>query len=239
MKLKYFSDAFLDSLPDDHLLGVSAICSEYRKFDREAEGRLEYIGDYLSSLAIFQAYATSNNYQMNPSVPATAADPQNTINNIRNFFVQNEGEITRLLNGVYLQRETQKFEARFQSEFAYVFSEDDFNHIQKLINEMRDIVMSSDIITAKHKQRLLERLERLQKELHKTTSDLDRFWGFVGEAGIVIGKFGKDIQPLVDRIKELTNIVWKVIAMKELLLDNSNPIALPEPKLTDNKTVAT
>lgn len=118
---------------------------------------------------------------------------------------------------------------------AYVFSDDDFSTIQKLINEMRDIITSSDIITANHKRRLLERLERMQRELHKTTSDLDRFWGFIGEAGIAIGKFGNDIKPLVDRIHELAKIVWKTITLKETLLNNHMPISLPESDtLIDN-----
>jgi hypothetical protein len=80
----------------------------------------------------------------------------------------------------------------------------------------------------------------MQRELHKTTSDLDRFWGFIGEAGIAIGKFGNDIKPLVDRINELAKIVWKTIALKETLLNNHMPISLPESdSMIDNKDTIT
>ena len=42
------------------------------------------------------------------------------------------------------------------------------------------------------------RLERLQSELHKTVPDIDRIWGMFEEAGVMLGKFGKDAKPLVD-----------------------------------------
>lgn len=239
MKTSAFSEEFLSNLPDDSLIGLASICSEFRKLQGEAKSRPEFFEDYLTALAIFQAYANSNNYSMNPSVPSAASSPQDNIGSIQQFFSGNEAVVTQLLNTVYMQRETKKYEARFQSESAYIFSDDDYATIQKLINEMRDIISNSDVITAKHKQRLLERLERLQREIHKTTSDLDRFWGFVGEAGIVIGKFGNDIKPLVDRIRELSNIVWKAIALKEMLLDKSNPISLPEPNYSGDNTVST
>ena len=38
-------------------------------------------------------------------------------------------------------------------------------------------------------------------------SDLDRFWGFVGDAGEVIGQLGKDAKPFTHRIKDIMNIV--------------------------------
>jgi hypothetical protein len=76
---------------------------------------------------------------------------------------------------------------------------------------MSNIISGTDAIPEKHKRRLLERLERMQRELHKKTSDFDRFWGFIGEVGIVVGKFGKDIKPFIDRVRELTEIVSKAI----------------------------
>jgi hypothetical protein len=82
-------------------------------------------------------------------------------------------------------------------------------------------VCSSDL----HRARLLRRLESLQSEMHKKMSDVDRIWGLVGDAGIVIGKFGKDAKPIVDRIKELSQIAWKTQARTEELSSSSkNPL---------------
>ncbi|MDD4295136.1 MAG: hypothetical protein PHP69_06455, partial [Candidatus Omnitrophica bacterium] len=62
-----------------------------------------------------------------------------------------------------------------------------------------------------------KRLEKLQQELHKRVSDLDRFWGIVGDAGVMLGKFGEDAKHLVDRIKELVDIIWRVQSRSEAI----------------------
>ncbi len=66
-----------------------------------------------------------------------------------------------------------------------------------------------------HPAALLKRLERLQQEMHKKVSDLDRFWGLIGDAGVMLGKFGRDARPLVDTIKELTNCIWRAQTCSE------------------------
>ncbi len=48
----------------------------------------------------------------------------------------------------------------------------------------------------------------MQSELHKKISDVDRYWGLVAEAGVVLGKLSKDSKPIVARIKELAEIIW-------------------------------
>jgi hypothetical protein len=60
-------------------------------------------------------------------------------------------------------------------------------------------------------------------------SDLDRFWGFVGDAGVVMGKFGNDVKPLKDRIGEMMGLVWKTQAHAEKLSSGS-----PNPFLKEN-----
>jgi len=58
-------------------------------------------------------------------------------------------------------------------------------------------------------------LEAMQGELHKKTSDIDRFWGFIGEVGINIRKFGENMRPISERVQELGKIVIAVIYAKE------------------------
>lgn len=109
--------------------------------------------------------------------------------------------------------------------FFYEFTDGDLKRIQKIINELREQVSSSTIFEEDHKRRLLRRLESLQSEMHKKMSDVDRIWGLVGDAGIAIGKFGKDAKPFVDRIKELSQIAWKTQARAEELPSSSvNPL---------------
>jgi hypothetical protein len=237
LKAEFFNDAFFDSLPDDDLLCLSVICQEFRKLDRSASGKPEFHEDFLNALAVFKAYAELKKFPTDP--PPPGADAGRNMQNIRDFFTRNEEIVIRRLNTEYVERQTRKHADRFASESAYSFSDEDYSRIQTLINEIRDLIVATEVIAPRHKQRLLERLERLQQELHKTTSDLDRFWGFIGEAGVVLGKFGKDIKPLVDRVRELAEIVWKTIGAKEKLLDNSNPILIPSSDQPNDKTVAT
>lgn len=110
--------------------------------------------------------------------------------------------------------------------FFYEFTDGDLNRIQQLINELRDQVSTSTLFDDGHKVRLLRRLETLQAEMHKKVSDVDRLWGLIGDAGIAIGKFGKDAKPFVDRIKELSQITWRTQSRAEEL-----PSGAPNPFL--------
>jgi hypothetical protein len=94
---------------------------------------------------------------------------------------------------------------------------------------LREQINSSNLFEQTHKERLLKRLEKLQAEMHKKMSDIDRFWGLIGDAGIVIGKFGKDAKPFVDRMKEISDIVWRTQSRAEEL-----PSGTPPPSLQDN-----
>ena len=114
--------------------------------------------------------------------------------------------------------------------FSYTFSDADLKRVQQLINELREQVTSSELFEEDHRRRLLNRLEKLQAELHKKMSDLDRFWGFVGDAGVALGKFGKDSKPFVDRIREMTQIVWNTQSDAEKL-----PSSTPNPFQLENK----
>lgn len=98
---------------------------------------------------------------------------------------------------------------------VYEFSDEEHNRIQELINELRAEIPKAPLIDEGHKQRLLRKLETLQQELHKKVSDLDAFFGFFGLLGIEIGKFGNNIKPLVDRSKEIGDIIINVVKAVE------------------------
>jgi hypothetical protein len=119
------------------------------------------------------------------------------------------------------------FKNKFKNGFAYEFTQGDIKRIQDLINELRAEIGKSAKIPDEHKTRLLKRLEKLQSEMHKKMSDLDRFWGLVGDAGVVIGKFGNDAKPIVDRIREIAAIVWRTQSNAEELPSGTQNPMLP------------
>ena len=119
------------------------------------------------------------------------------------------------------------FRAQFRTAlgtgFHYEFSQGDLERIQELVNQLREIISASTHLQNDHQQRLLRRLEKLQSELHKKVSDLDRFWGLIGDAGVVLGKLGNDAKPLVDRIREIADIVWRTQSRAEELPSGTRP----------------
>ncbi len=109
--------------------------------------------------------------------------------------------------------------------FVYEFSQGDLERIQVLVTELRKNLTDSNSLEEGHRQRLLSRLEKLQSELHKKVSDLDRFWGIASDAIVLVGKLGEESKPLVDRFREIADIVWRTQARAEELPSGSkNPL---------------
>ena len=120
------------------------------------------------------------------------------------------------------------FKVGIGKTFAYEFSQGDFEKIQSLINELRELITRASGLEKEHQRRLLGRLERLQSEMHKKVSDLDRFWGLIGDAGVALGKLGNDAKPIVDRIREIAEITWNTQSRAEEL-----PSGTSLPRLGD------
>lgn len=110
---------------------------------------------------------------------------------------------------------------------------DDFSKVQTLLNELRDLMAASEDIADAHKKRLLRRLEKLQSELHKTSSDLDRYFGVLVDIATTLGTCGGKIKPMVDRVCELMDVGAKVMYAAQgvpMLPDQSKR---PEKKLLE------
>lgn len=169
------------------------------------------------------------------TLPELPVIDHNSIANLKSFveYVKKvKKTVQPLIDQENRSSKNQKFFALIQQKksdlnkgFYYEFTDGDIKRIQLLVNELRDEISSSNLFNDEHRQRLLRRLETMQSEIHKKMSDVDRIWGLVGDAGVVIGKFGKDAKPIVDRIKELSKIAWRTQARaEELPSDSSNPL---------------
>lgn len=146
---------------------------------------------------------------------------QELVKYIEGVIVSLKGHATKLKIDSYKNR----YNTVLKSAFAYEFSQGDLDRVQVLVDEIRNHITENTSLEENHKFRLLKRLEKLQMELHKRVSDLDRFWGLVGDAGVVLGKLGKDAKPIVDRVKEIAEITWKTQARTEELPSGSqNPV---------------
>jgi hypothetical protein len=223
-----FTDEYFEGLNSDPKIAIHQISTLFNsKRDGNNTSNLNF---HLEYFAIAESFI--NGYELEIDLPSLLSiDTQTKIKKITSFAVS---IITNLNDYVRENKEAGEltnfrkiFSTKFGNPFVYEFSDGDISRIQLLLNELRESISSSSDFDEKHKRRLLKRLESLQSELHKKMSDLDHFWGLVGDAGVVLGKFGKNAKPFVDRIKEITNIVWNTQSRAEELPSGTSSPALP------------
>jgi len=220
-----FDDEFIENLPDEPVLALQAVTD---RFVSEVEAlNVADLGEKRSS--ILQGFSLIKNLAdkiegMEIAFPKLSGSGDSWKIRIANFCVNLQDQIYDLVITEGSAKLDQRYGAKFNQGFCYEFSQDDIDRSQTLITELRAEISNSNFFEENHRQRLLLRLEKLQSELHKKMPDIDRIWGLVGDAGVVLGKFGKDAKPLVDRFKELAQIGWKNQARaEELPPDCGNP----------------
>jgi hypothetical protein len=216
-----FSEDFIDSLKDDPVSGTIALCDKaFEEIDLESNERWSS-QDYA---VLLEAYSLLVEVMESELLPVRVSYPQihgvgdnkecqeiyQWIESVRARCVAEESKlrVASLRN---------RFRVSLGAGFAYEFSQGDLDRVQDLINQLREIIATTEHFEKDHQQRLLRRLERLQAEMHKKVSDLDRFWGLIGDAGVVVGKLGTDAKPIVDRIREIADIVWQTQSRTEEL----------------------
>jgi len=220
-----FTDEFIDSLKDDPIKGAIKICeiafqdlnakssrnsSDHERLIEVCALLTELIESELLPVGELPKFSLNGNVQQDCS-------------NIIDFVTNVRDECKLMFSQLELQSKRSRFKAALGTPFCYEFSQGDMNRVQLLVNQIRDLISSSENLEADHQRRLLMRLEKLQSELHKRMADLDRFWGLIGDAGVVLGKLGTDAKPVVDRVKEIADIVWQTQSRAEELPSGTNP----------------
>lgn len=220
----------LQAIPQNPLEGAIAVC---RYAIAAADEAPEWNEDAHRILLEASAVILSLDEQEMISVlstPPVLEGHMGTICNNMQKFLQNA--ITELI-GQSTAKKLDALKAGFSitlaNGFGYEFTEGDISRVQTLVNELRDILTNCEDLDDGHKRRLMKRLEALQGELHKKVSDITQFYSLMGDAGVALGKLGKDAKPIVDRIKEIINIGWQSQARAEQLpSDSQNPMITHE-----------
>lgn len=222
-----FSASFIDSLSGDGLLAFDAVCREFAAFDGlHKEDRSEYHSDYGLALALLMALSEKHQDMAQP-ILGLSGDARDDIAVIRQAFSDTAefvaGRLQQRTVNELLTSNCERFKQMLAGAVLYEFSDDDYKRVQILINELREIIAQSTEFAEKHQYRLIRRLERLQSELHKEMSDLDRFVGFFFDIAPRLGQLGDDVEPLLKRLDELSQIIVRLISVTD---------KLPAPKLT-------
>lgn len=222
-----FDEADFSLIQTNPIIGILKVCKS--TFDQLSDSQSwseHEVECLLHSYALISSAMTENGLHSQNFEPQLNGQLQDDGRALIKWLQGIQDEFSSVGTQLKLAELKARYAAAIGATFAYEFSQGDLDRVQTLINELREELGKSVLFEAKHKARLLERLERLQQELHKKMSDLDRFWGLVGDAGVVLGKFGNDSKPFVERIKEIADIVWRTQARKEEL-----PSATPSPVL--------
>lgn len=216
----------ISSLPDHPIDALNIVCTEFISDLRGAKAGNSESGfsarlydDFLKLYALAQAILENTDFKI--ITPDITDDVQYNMSGIEEYFDKTHNLVRIELGKRVYENSISQFRVMRGSAFYYEFSKNEMDRIQILLNELRDLITKSKEFEDNHKSRLLSRLEILQSELHKKVSDLDRFWGLVGDAGVVLGKFGKDSKPIVDRIREIASIVWNAQSRAEKLPSGS------------------
>lgn len=229
-----YSDEFIASFKDEPVKKTLDICRmalenihDGPSFDqREYEALIETY-----ALIIELSVAGLLPAKMDTPPPKLKGEMGNDSNLILSILGKIQKQCESQASVLQLESFRGHFRTSFGSTFCYEFSQGDMEKIQELINQLRDLISAASHFDKDHRKRLLDRLERLQSEVHKKVSDLDRFWGLIGDAGVVLGKFGTDPKPIVDRIKEIADIVWRTQSRAEELPSGTGFPMLEQKKL--------
>ena len=181
-----FDDNILKKLPDNPRIALYIMCEHFLQLDNERADNIEskahfYYRAYAALLGVLEA--TTIKYDR----PKLIKDPGKDVAQIRSFFRKIFNKFDFVSSDVQLSKVHNKFQSRFTPEFGYTFTDGDLSRIQTLINELRDLIYKSELFEEKHKQRILEKLENLQKEIHKKMTSLAIFWDLLGDAGVALG----------------------------------------------------
>ncbi|HDO1375211.1 TPA: hypothetical protein P2R00_002469 [Aeromonas veronii] len=226
----FLDDDFVQFVVDNPVLGVSKVCSKLEEFlsvTSHLHAWTEQEHEVMWEVATFiNIILIDNGLDDELVLPEVTGSISNNCSSLRDYVSSVKQNITSHAIQLQVNSYTERYRHLAKRAFAYEFSQGDLDRVQLLINELRTQITENQSLESNHRQRILKRLEHLQSELHKRVSDLDRFWGLVGDAGVVLGKLGTDAKPIVDRIKEIAEIAWKTQARAEEL-----PSSSPNPML--------
>jgi hypothetical protein len=205
-----FDEKFIKSLPGSPYSAIIRICDRYREeiagYELASVDGRELIIETITFLKSFiKIIGLPNDIS---SLPLRVGEREEEIVEANDAIMRVRDNATRLNTESQMDLYENLFVTKYGSLFHYEFAEGDLGRIQTLINELRVLIVNSKELEEDHIQRLCEKLEKLQSELHKKVTDVDRFWGFLLEASIVLGQLGDNVKPMVDVIQKIVGIIW-------------------------------
>lgn len=227
---KFCDDKFVSELPSNTDESLELICLRFLAWEKNIQQSVRpmHIDDYLDAWAFLRAFFVGRNTGMGLPELDFNEPHEKQIKLIEDTFKIILSTCRNRMRPRRLSETMGNYERMLGTAFLYEFSDADVANIQKIVNDLRNVIQDAEQLEDEHRRRLLLRLEKLQKELHKKVSDLDRFWGMVGDGLVVARKMREQAQPMMGLIKKLLDIVWKAQTAAEGLPPGALPPLLPD-----------
>ncbi|MFK3604012.1 hypothetical protein A7D21_17710 [Pseudomonas sp. AP19] len=230
-----FSDEFLSKINDEPLAVALEVCKRIKQGVSVPNANSQ--GDLLLEAGLIIDSMVRNKLITTKSeLPSIVAGrPRNPLD----FFHYISG-VNAELEAVVARSKAEQFQSDIEQRmnrlitgsFGYELTDGDLNEVQDLVNRLRELIVGSEELSADHRQRLLKRLEEVQRELHKKLSTLDHLYCLAIEASIVAGKVGKNAEPIVKVAKAILGISWRTHAHAEGLPSGVTPPLLGDDSVT-------
>ena len=202
---EFTSPEFLKQLPDDPATAVFALASAFQSaFHQSAQQSDE---NALYGYALIYSFVKQRASHLFELARLDGPVPRE---NMMRAISELQSRADTLLRKAKMDRIFEESEAKFLPLFGrtivFELSDDQLANIQRLLNELRNVISAADEshVDADHKQRLMGKLEALQRELHKKMTTFDKFWGFVAEA--------RSYLPRVREVTELGHALANVMS---------------------------
>lgn len=213
-KRNFFSDEFIDKIPEDLIDGVLFICNYYFNNHSRIVKSPEYLSELYAAYNILSGFLEKHGQDS-----GKALEFSSKVDVIQSSVAQYLRNKLITFGNLKKERDAkEKFDdvsAKINSKFGnykiYELSSKQLKGIQNLINELRDKMAECEYLDESHKQRLLKRLEKLQAELHIKMTNYDKIYGFAFEMNFLYSNI-KETKPLFDLTIKIVNIALQATA---------------------------
>ncbi|MGQ9818881.1 MAG: hypothetical protein ACUVQ1_03025 [Candidatus Kapaibacteriales bacterium] len=219
---------FVNSLPNNPLIAETRIIEEFNKILAEANktnNRENFYNDFLDIFSFYQVYAAK--HSLNLLFPPLFNDKKINLGIIFNFFENRqkvlEEELEDFLSYKKIHQRKTIFESLLSNDVIYSLNDKELSSFYKKIDELIDLINENFYIRHSLKTRLINLLGLLKKELKPLMYNFDKFWSLVGYSGIIYGLYEENVLKIIDKIKDILNFIWKIVAKFESL-PTTNPV---------------
>lgn len=227
-----FSEEFLSQLADNPVLGLQQLIEKFNEWETRNRAKLNKTPDFdgaypdmVRAYAVLQAYSEA--HELGISFPElNINNKEENVGNIIKAYHHGAKNVVTQLKMIEdkLDFETLKEEyvQKFGNCFAFQFSDGDLSKTQSLLKQLEQIVDSAEYLDDCDTLRLKDRVNRSLHVLHKKSVNLDPIWGLIGDAGVVISRYGSQADSIANRIFEIIEIIWRTQAITENLESGIN-----------------